>query len=406
MSLHRVFSLSLTGLVGSLALAGLAAAATPAKVTICHFPPGNSANFQTITIAPSALPAHLAHHDFGGPCENDCALFGSICDDGNDCTVDTCNADGTCAHSAPTNCDDGNPCTADSCNPSSGACVNTPVSTSTTCNDGNACTGPDRCDSTGQCHGAAIPGCCTANAACNDQNPCTTDTCNLATHTCVNTARTCPASDLCHRASCAPDDGSCVEAPIDCDDGSVCTADTCNPATGACGHQSLSCDDGDACTTDAACDPTNGCAHTPIACGAGQTCVAGSCVATCPCATNYDAAFTAWTTTHTPPVPLQLLGANNGDNFQCFIGNKAVCAYGNCGTSVCGYETAADLVQMNLSPPTPPNTESLPIGGSCSAFHFPNCGIPDLQYGTGHSDLTAEQYSACVQLLRTLCAPN
>ncbi len=213
------------------------AAATTQKITICHFPPGNTANFQTITISPSALPAHLAHHDFGGPCENDCALFGSICDDGNECTVDTCNADGTCANSAPTNCDDGNPCTADSCNTATGACVNTPVSTSTTCSDGNACTGPvDHCDSTGQCHGAAIPGCCTTDGACNDQNPCTIDACNLASHTCTNVAKTCTPSDLCHRASCAPDDGSCVEAPIDCDDQNACTDDSCNPGTGACEH--------------------------------------------------------------------------------------------------------------------------------------------------------------------------
>lgn len=234
MSLHRVSSL-LPGLVGTLALA-LAASATAApaaKVTICHFPPDDPASFQTITIAPSALPAHLAHHDFGGPCENDCALFGSLCDDGNACTVDTCNADGTCASSAPTDCDDANPCTADSCDPGTGACVTAPVSTTTTCDDGNACTGPvDRCDGAGQCHGASIAGCCTANAACDDQNPCTDDTCDLGTHTCTNTTKTCTPSDLCHQASCAPDDGSCVEAPIECGAGASCIPDTGQCVTG------------------------------------------------------------------------------------------------------------------------------------------------------------------------------
>ncbi len=229
MSLHRVSSL-LAGLLGSLVVAGSASAAGADKVTICHFPPGNPGNFQTITIAPSALPAHLGHHDFGGPCENDCTLLGSVCDDGNSCTVDTCNADGTCAHSAPTDCNDGNPCTADSCDPDTGACVTTPVSTSTTCDDGNACTGPlDNCDSSGECHGAPIAGCCTTNAACNDQNPCTNDTCNLGTHTCTNSTKTCTPSDLCHQASCAPDDGTCVEAPIECDAGDVCSEGTCVP---------------------------------------------------------------------------------------------------------------------------------------------------------------------------------
>lgn len=35
------------------------------KVTICHFPPGNPANVQVITIGVSALPSHVAlHGDF------------------------------------------------------------------------------------------------------------------------------------------------------------------------------------------------------------------------------------------------------------------------------------------------------------------------------------------------------
>lgn len=40
------------------------------KVIICHVPPGNSGNPQTLCIAPSAVPAHLAEHDEDclGPC--------------------------------------------------------------------------------------------------------------------------------------------------------------------------------------------------------------------------------------------------------------------------------------------------------------------------------------------------
>ena len=33
------------------------------KVDICHFPPGNTDNVQFISVAPSAVPAHLAHGD-------------------------------------------------------------------------------------------------------------------------------------------------------------------------------------------------------------------------------------------------------------------------------------------------------------------------------------------------------
>lgn len=38
------------------------------KVTICHYPPGNTDNPQTITIDESALQAHLGHGDTLGPC--------------------------------------------------------------------------------------------------------------------------------------------------------------------------------------------------------------------------------------------------------------------------------------------------------------------------------------------------
>jgi hypothetical protein len=38
------------------------------QVTICHIPPGNPANRRTLTVGASAVPAHLAHGDFVGPC--------------------------------------------------------------------------------------------------------------------------------------------------------------------------------------------------------------------------------------------------------------------------------------------------------------------------------------------------
>ncbi|NDC37032.1 MAG: hypothetical protein EBZ48_03150 [Proteobacteria bacterium] len=58
------------------------ATATPTpdpKVTICHIPPGNPANAQTIQVSPDAVAAHLAHGDILGPCPVDCvgAPFGN-----------------------------------------------------------------------------------------------------------------------------------------------------------------------------------------------------------------------------------------------------------------------------------------------------------------------------------------
>ena len=40
------------------------------KITICHHPPGNKENFQTITISASAWPAHEKHGDTKGRCED------------------------------------------------------------------------------------------------------------------------------------------------------------------------------------------------------------------------------------------------------------------------------------------------------------------------------------------------
>jgi hypothetical protein len=49
--------------------------------------------------------------DEGGPC---------TCDDGLDCTVDSCE-EGWCSHSGDDGlCDDGDPCTSDYCDPEQG----------------------------------------------------------------------------------------------------------------------------------------------------------------------------------------------------------------------------------------------------------------------------------------------
>lgn len=47
-------------------------------VTICHIPPGNPNNPQTITISINALPAHLAHGDYIGTCQGGGTSGGNI----------------------------------------------------------------------------------------------------------------------------------------------------------------------------------------------------------------------------------------------------------------------------------------------------------------------------------------
>jgi len=40
------------------------------KVTICHVPPGNPDNAHEITVGAPAVPAHVAHGDSLGECED------------------------------------------------------------------------------------------------------------------------------------------------------------------------------------------------------------------------------------------------------------------------------------------------------------------------------------------------
>jgi hypothetical protein len=44
-----------------------------ARVTLCHIPPGDPANAQTIVVGQAAVPAHLAHGDYLGECAQACA---------------------------------------------------------------------------------------------------------------------------------------------------------------------------------------------------------------------------------------------------------------------------------------------------------------------------------------------
>lgn len=42
----------------------------PLKITLCHLPPGNGGNAQTISVSVNAATAHLNHGDYVGPCTN------------------------------------------------------------------------------------------------------------------------------------------------------------------------------------------------------------------------------------------------------------------------------------------------------------------------------------------------
>jgi hypothetical protein len=140
------------------------------------------------------------------------------CSDGNECTTDTCDvATGKCswANNTIACTDDGESCTTDVC--AAGECTHPAIADDTACaneaTDTANCTknvcSAGKCehpwDNTSTCQ-------CTTAAQCNDADPCTTDTCDVA------------------------GGGKCVytDSTAACDDGVVCTAtDKCN--AGTCG---------------------------------------------------------------------------------------------------------------------------------------------------------------------------
>ena len=48
------------------------------KVTLCHHPPGDPTNVQTIEVSPAAVRAHLAHGDSLGACPQACGVPAAV----------------------------------------------------------------------------------------------------------------------------------------------------------------------------------------------------------------------------------------------------------------------------------------------------------------------------------------
>ncbi len=188
-----------------------------------------------------------------------------VCDDGDDCTTDSCEVD-QCVYVAPggdqvstlcddgdlywvdgcgrvsdkkEDCDDGKDCTADDCDSAAEACTHTPL-TDGCCepNASVACIGGDlySVDSCGN----------TGNLAedCTDGDPCTTDGC--AAGACVHTAAPLPECPPCpphDTTACLADaviwvDGCGAPGAVlaTCDDKDDCTIDTCDAKSAKCVH--------------------------------------------------------------------------------------------------------------------------------------------------------------------------
>ncbi|MBW1873587.1 MAG: hypothetical protein JRJ19_16085, partial [Deltaproteobacteria bacterium] len=209
----------------------------------------------------------------------------SIASDSTPCPdADLCNGEETCQSGAcqagtQLACDDGNVCTADSCEPASGCSV-TSVADDTPCPDANPCDGVETCQN-GVCQDSTVP-------ACDDQNPCTYDSCDPASgcfsipksdgESCANDD-VCDGDELCQGAVCQ------IGVALDCDDNDACTTDSCDVING-CSNISISCDDSNLCTTDS-CDAQNGCQYenvldgTPCGsqgCDSTESCINGACI--------------------------------------------------------------------------------------------------------------------------------
>jgi len=188
-----------------------------------------------------------------------CAGDLNTCDDGDPCTVDACNEVEGCTHDASTMaCEDGDKCTTnDRC--SDGVCG---AGEPTNCDDGNSCT-VDTCDATVGCvHLPTLSPCCIgSDSVCDDRNPCTDDACDPLSGACSYSANhaACDDGDPCTLDDVCADELCTGGRPRPCDDLDPCTDDSCEasfpgyclsrPRTGG----DLACDDRLDCTTNDQC---------------------------------------------------------------------------------------------------------------------------------------------------------
>ena len=234
------------------------------------------------------------------------------CDDGNDCTDDSCTS-GVCLHLAIPNgvacADDGNECTDDRCNGLE-ECVHTARAAGSACGSpfDDACNDSDTCDGAGVCLSNLPP----AGTPCaDDGNDCTEDVCDgggacvhndLAAGTpCTDegdacTDDTCDGAGAClhvdNTAACDDDvvcttndvcaGGSCAGEPVDCGDlDDQCNLGACNPKSGLCkkvaAFEGAVCNLGESCTVSAKCR-SGECLGDPVDCsGAGGACNSAFC---------------------------------------------------------------------------------------------------------------------------------
>ncbi len=196
----------------------------------------------------------------------------SECDDGQFCNgTETCGADGNCVRGEVPECDDGVDCTDDSCDNEAGACLNEPNHDN--CDNDSFCDGMETCDAVSDCQ----PG----NDPCDDGVDCTDDSCDEGDDSCENLADDdyCDNGLFCDGVETCDAESDCQTGNDPCDDGVGCTNDSCNENTDGCQNEpdDDNCDNGLFCDGEETCDAVSDCQAGVDPCDDVNPCTDDSC---------------------------------------------------------------------------------------------------------------------------------
>ncbi len=276
------------------------------------------------------------------------------CDDGDPCTIDECDAEGFCRHSAKCvgagelccdgtcsqccsrdDCEDTVECTGDQC--FNGFCAHVPDDDS--CEADQYCSLAEDCKDREPCPNGTA-------AECDDGDPCTADTCQatLCYHDfCEVGQQCCPekgCATCCSDSQCADDDpctdnvcsaeGSCSTSQH-CDSGMCCPSpDGTSSSCGSC-CSADECADSVDCTIDSC--TVDGCTHLPDSskCSDGKICdPEQGCVAPQQCMTDAEC------TVNDPCSACDngrcTVSCSNGTQCCPGLGCRQCCTYTDCGS--------------------------------------------------------------------------
>ena len=206
-----------------------------------------------------------------GVCHHVKAPDAAPCDNGDTCTENDYCMSGICFSGNLRNCNDDNPCTSDSCAEGQG-CLHLPKS-SGPCDDGDPCTGSDHC-----ANGVCVAGSTDLCPVCGDE------VCGVPYESCADCPEDCGPCDETDCANSLDDDGDgdtdCLDS--DCTDSDDCVEHDCANGLDDDGDGSTDCLDSDCADGDACIE--HDCANGLDDDGDGSTdCLDGDCSGTDAC---------------------------------------------------------------------------------------------------------------------------